>query len=295
MFYSLAELVQEAQNRSLPIGEIVLEGEIRLSGEARSAIQERMRQRLEVMRRSTSLGLKSPLHSISGLTQGSAHRFWNWLENGAQPLSGPLLSRAVALALSVSETNACMGCIVATPTAGAAGCLPAALFALQEQRGFSDDQLIQALFSAGGVGIVILNRAHVSGAAGGCQAETGSAAAMTAAAIVELLGGSPIQASHAAAIALKNMLGLVCDPIGGLVESPCTKRNAAAVAQAIVAADLALAGIESLIPADEVIDAMRRVGSHMDERLRETAEGGLAATPTGQQLSQHIWSKNNEL
>ncbi|MCA1954087.1 MAG: L-serine ammonia-lyase, iron-sulfur-dependent, subunit alpha [Anaerolinea sp.] len=294
MFHSLAELVQQAQARALPLWEIILEGEIKLSDEPRSVIWNRMRQRLEVMRRSTGQGLEAPLHSLSGLTRGSAHRFWNWLESGAQPLSGPLLSRAIARALSVSETNACMGCIVATPTAGASGILPALLFTLQEQRGFSDEQLIQALFTAGGVGVVILHRAHVSGAAGGCQAETGSAAAMTAAAIVELMGGSPAQASHAAAIALKNMLGLVCDPIGGLVEAPCTKRNAAGVAQALVAADLALAGVESLIPADEVIDAMRRIGNHMDESLRETAEGGLAATPTAQQLTQQIWSKSHE-
>jgi L-serine dehydratase len=294
MFYSLAELVQQAQTRSLPLWEIILEGEMKLSDEPRPVIWQRMSQRLQVMRHSASQGLETPLHSISGLTRGSAHRFWSWLENGAQPLSGPLLSRAMARALSISETNACMGCIVATPTAGAAGILPAVLLTLQEQRGFSDEQLIQALFTAGGVGVVIVHRAHVSGAAGGCQAETGSAAAMTAAATVELLGGSPAQASHAAAIALKNKLGQVCEPIAGLVAAPCTQSNAAAVAQALVAADLAMAGVESLIPADEVIDAMRHIGNHMDERLRETAEGGLAATPSAQQLAQQIWSKRNE-
>ena len=160
---------------------------------------------------------------------------------------------------------------------------------LQALRGFSDDHLVAALFTASGVGAVIVHRAHVSGAAGGCQAETGSAAAMAAAAAVELLGGAPHQSAHAVAITLKNMLGLVCDPVAGLVEVPCVKRNAAGTAQCFVAVDLALAGVESIIPPDEVIDAMAEIGRNMNERYRETAQGGLAATPTGKRLAKLVW------
>ncbi len=199
------------------------------------------------------------------------------------------MARAMARAMSVNEVNAGMGCIVATPTAGSAGILPGVLLTLQEAHGLSDEQLVEALFTAGGLGGVIVRRAHVSGAAGGCQAETGSAAAMAAAAAVELLGGSPRQSAQAVAITLANMLGLVCDPVAGLVEIPCVRRNAAGVAQCFVAIDLALAGIASAIPADEVIDAMAGIGRQMDERLRETAQGGLAATPTGRRLAKEVW------
>ena len=196
---------------------------------------------------------------------------------------------AVARAMAVNEVNAGMGCIVATPTAGSAGILPAVLLTLQEARGFGDEDLVRALFTASGIGAVIVRRAHVSGAAGGCQAETGSAACMAAGAAVELLGGTPHQSAHAVAITMKNMLGLVCDPVAGLVEVPCVKRNAAGAAQCFIAVDLALAGVESIIPADEVIDAMAQIGRRMDERFKETAQGGLAATPTGRRLARMVW------
>jgi L-serine dehydratase len=249
-----------------------------------------MRRRLEVMRHSTEQGLAQPIISLSGISGGSAYRFWNWLDDH-QPLTGPILSRALARAMAVNEVNAGMGCIVATPTAGSAGILPGVLLTLQEARGFTDDQLVAALFTASGIGAVIVRRAHVSGAAGGCQAETGSAAAMAAGAAVELLGGSPQQSAQAVAITLKNMLGLVCDPVAGLVEVPCVKRNAAGAAQCFIAVDLALAGVESVIPPDEVIDAMASIGRRMDERFRETAQGGLAATPTGKRLAQLVWAE----
>lgn len=194
--------------------------------------------------------------------------------------------------MAVNDINTEMGCIVATPTAGPAGILPAVLVTLQEERDFGDDQLVNALFTAGGIGAVIVSRAHVSGAEGGCQAETGSAAAMTAGAAAELLGGTPNQAAQAVAIALKNMLGLVCDPVAGLVEVPCVKRNAAGVAQCFVAVYLALAGVESVIPPDEVIDAMESLGRKMDVRFKETAQGGLAATPTGKRLAKLVWAEN---
>jgi L-serine dehydratase len=290
MFDSMAEMVERAETSGQPLHEIVLQAEMAQSGGTRTDIWVRMRRRLEVMRRSTEQGLTQPVMSLSGISGGSAYRFWHWLDNH-QPLTGPILSRTLARAMAVNEVNAGMGCIVATPTAGSAGILPGVLLTLQESHGFTDDQLVGALFTASGIGAVIVRRAHVSGAAGGCQAETGSAAAMAAGAAVELLGGSPRQSAQAVAITLKNMLGLVCDPVAGLVEVPCVKRNAAGAAQCFIAVDLALAGVESVIPPDEVIDAMASIGRRMDERFRETAQGGLAATPTGKRLAQLVWAE----
>ena len=291
MFSSLAEMVDAAEQQGKPLYDIVITAELKQSRRTREEIWERMRQRLLVMRRSAEMGIAQPVRSLSGISGGSAYKFWQWLEAGNQPLCGPILSRAVAHAMAVNEVNAGMGCIVATPTAGSAGILPGVLLTLQTVRGFSDDDLVAALFTASGIGAVIIHRAHVSGAAGGCQAETGSAAAMAAGAAVELLGGTPHQSAHAVAITLKNMLGLVCDPVAGLVEVPCVKRNAAGAAQCFVAVDLALAGVESVIPPDEVIDAMAEIGRNMNERYRETAQGGLAATPTGKRLAKLVWSE----
>lgn len=290
MFDSMVEMMERAAATGQPLSEIVIQAEVAQSGETREAIWSRMQRRLEVMRHSTEQGLAQPIISLSGISGGSAYRFWRWLDDH-QPLTGPILSRALARAMAVNEVNAGMGCIVATPTAGSAGILPGVLLTLQEARGFTDDQLVAALFTASGIGAVIVRRAHVSGAAGGCQAETGSAAAMAAGAAVELLGGTPQQSAQAVAITLKNMLGLVCDPVAGLVEVPCVKRNAAGAAQCFIAVDLALAGVESVIPADEVIDAMASIGRRMDERFRETAQGGLAATPTGKRLAQLVWAE----
>ncbi len=287
MFDSLADMVAQAEARRLPLHELVLEAETVNSGQSRLQLRTRMRERLEVMRRAAEQGIHRPVMSLSGISGGNAHRFWQWLADH-EPLTGPILSRAVARAMAVNEVNAGMGCIVATPTAGSAGILPAVLLTLQEARGFDDEALVDALFTAAGIGAVIIRRASVSGAAGGCQAETGSAAAMAAGAATELLGGTPRQAAQAVAITLKNMLGLVCDPVAGLVEVPCVKRNAAGAAQCFIAVDLALAGVESVIPPDEVIDAMASIGRHMDERFKETAQGGLAATPTGRRLAQIV-------
>ena len=291
MYPSLAEMVDAAEQQGKPLHDIVITAELKQNRRTREEIWERMRQRLLVMRRSAEMGVAQPVRSLSGISGGSAYKFWQWLDAGNQPLSGPILSRAVAHAMAVNEVNAGMGCIVATPTAGSAGILPGVLLTLQAARGFSDDDLVAALFTASGIGAVIIHRAHVSGAAGGCQAETGSAAAMAAAAAVELLGGTPHQSAQAVAITLKNMLGLVCDPVAGLVEVPCVKRNAAGAAQCFVAVDLALAGVESVIPPDEVIDAMAEIGRNMNERYRETAQGGLAATPTGKRLAKLVWSE----
>jgi len=288
MHQSIADLVSAAESAKTSIAEMVIRQEMENTAQTREAVWAMMAARLDVMRASAAEGLARPVRSLSGLLRGNAHRYAAWLKEDHPRASSGVLSAAIARALSVSEVNASMGCIVATPTAGAAGTLPAVLLSLQEAHRLSDDQMISALFTAAGFGSVIMLRATVSGAAAGCQAETGSAAAMAAAAGVEALGGSPEQAAHAAAFALQNMLGLVCDPIGGLVEVPCVFRNAGAVAQSLVAIDLALAGLQNPIPADEVIDAMERIGNRMDERFKETAQGGVAATPTGRYLSRTL-------
>jgi L-serine dehydratase len=289
MFDSLAEMIVLAETQGQPLHEIVIAREVEQSGRDRQTVWDLMHKRLLVMRQSTEEGIARPVKSLSGISGGNAWQLWQQLESGYQPITGPILSRAIARAMAVNEVNAGMGCIVATPTAGSAGILPGVLLTLQEAYGFSDEQLVNALFTASGVGAVIARRASISGAAGGCQAETGSAAAMAAAASVELLGGTPYQSGQAVAITLKNMLGLVCDPVAGLVEVPCVKRNAAGAAQCFIAVDMAMAGITSVIPPDEVIDAMARIGRRMDPRFKETAEGGLAATPTGQRLAAMIW------
>ncbi len=293
MFESLEELVQEAENTGQSLAEIVIAAEVENSGLGRDEVRAKMGKRLQVMQQSAQQGLDQPIKSLSGISGGSAHKYWLWLD-GNKPVTGSILSRAVARALAVNEVNAGMGCIVATPTAGSAGILPATLITLQEEYRFSDDEIIDALFVASGIGMVVVNRANVSGAMGGCQAETGSAAAMAAGASVALLGGSPRQSAHAAGITLKNMLGLVCDPVAGLVEVPCVKRNAAGVAQCFVAIDLAMAGVESVIPPDEVIDAMAQIGRVMHRDLKETGLGGLAATPTGRRLAKLVWAGSGE-
>ena len=290
MFDSLAEMIALAETKRQPLHQIVISREAALTDRTPEMLWAMMHKRLEVMRHSTEEGVSRPVRSLSGISGGGARKLWQQLESGYQPITGPILSRAIARAMAVNEVNAGMGCIVATPTAGSAGILPGVLLTLQEAYGFSDEQLAGALFTASGVGAVIARRASISGAAGGCQAETGSAAAMAAAAAVELLGGSPPQSGQAVAITLKNMLGLVCDPVAGLVEIPCIKRNAAGAAQCFIAVDLALTGIESVIPPDEVIDAMATIGRRMDPRFKETSEGGLAATPTGRKLAQIVWS-----
>lgn len=294
MFASLADMVAAAEEQGQPLSEVVLAAELKHSRKPRGEVWERMRERLLVMRRSAMLGVAEPVRSLSGISGGSAYQLWQWLQAGHEPLTGPILSRAIARAMAVNEVNAGMGCIVATPTAGSAGILPGVLLTLQEARGFTDDELVAALFTASGIGAVIVHRAFVSGAAGGCQAETGSAAAMAAGAVVELLGGTPQQSAHAVAITLKNMLGLVCDPVAGLVEAPCVKRNAAGAAQCFIAIDLAMAGVQSIIPPDEVIDAMAEIGRDMNERYRETAKGGLAATPTGKRLARMVWHEKQD-
>ena len=239
----------------------------------------RMRQALAVMRESVSQGLDPKTRSVSGLTGGNAAKYMAAALTG-RTAGGSLMGRICARSLAVAECNAAMGRIVAAPTAGACGILPAALLTMQEEYGYTDGQLVDALYVAGAFGLVIANRASIAGAQGGCQAECGSAAGMTAAAITFLKGGSPRQQADACAFALMNLMGLVCDPVHGLVEVPCVFRNVGAVSVALSAADMALSGIDCPIPCDEVIDAMRQVGDALPSTLRETGEGGCAACPS---------------
>ena len=277
MEYSLASLVSSAEG--VGIARAARLNEIRYNGLKAEEINERMRQALAVMRQSAERGFDPGTHSMSGMTGGQAAKLMAAAQDG-RTAGGGYLGRAAARALAIAESNAAMGKIVAAPTAGACGILPAALLTAQEEYGLTDDQLIDGLIVAGAVGEVIAARASISGAQGGCQAECGSAAAMAAAALVCVRNGTAQQCADACGFALMNIMGLVCDPVRGLVEVPCVYRNASGVAGAFVAADLALAGIPCPLPPDEVIDAMKAVGEQLPPSLRETGEGGCAACPS---------------
>ena len=285
---SLAELVAAAEAENMTLSAYVMKDQVAIAEKTEEELFKNMERALQVMKESVEDGLDPVKRSASGLTGGDAFKMNEAVKNGRN-ICGPFFGKAMVKALAVSQTNACMGRIVASPTAGSCGILPSALLTLAEERNIPDKDLVMALFTASAVGIVIATNASVAGAAGGCQAECGAASAMAAAAMVELCGGTPKQCEHACAIALKNILGLVCDPVAGLVEIPCIKRNAGGVGNAMVAAELALAGIESHIPADEVIVAMKKVGDTMSPALKETAEGGLACTPTGKKLCEKVF------
>ncbi len=288
MFRNVAELVELAQSKNMPISEIMIEQEMDFRGSSRDQVYEQMKNNLEVMEQAVERGINEDVRSHSGLTGGDAVLLQNYMKTG-NSLSGHTMLDAVSKAIATNEVNAAMGTICATPTAGSAGVVPGTLFAIREKVNPTEEQMVRYLFTSGAFGFVVANNASISGAEGGCQAEVGSATGMAAAAIVELRGGTPEQSSHAFAIALKNMLGLVCDPVAGLVEVPCVKRNAMGASNALVAADMSLAGIKSRIPCDEVIDAMYKIGQTMPSALRETAQGGLAATPTGRELEAKIF------
>ncbi|MFZ7103732.1 MAG: L-serine ammonia-lyase, iron-sulfur-dependent, subunit alpha [Peptococcaceae bacterium] len=283
-YRTVKELIGEAESRETTIGYIIKEIEAWSQESSPEIVEERMLEQWRVMQEAARLGLAQPKKSMGGLIGGEGKKLNDYLGRN-KTLAGPQINKAVSRALAVAEVNASMGKIVAAPTAGACGILPGVLITIQEQLAASDRQAVESLFTASGIGIIIAQRACISGAAGGCQAECGAAAAMAAAAAVELAGGTPGQAGEACAIALKNVLGLVCDPVAGLVEVPCAKRNALGASLALTAADMALAGIKSIIPVDEVIVAMGEVGHCLPESLRETARGGLAATPTGQEIA----------
>jgi len=275
--------VIEAEARGLKISEVVYQNEMESSQQSEEVIFQRMRKNLKVMREAVAAGLSGERRSLSGLVGGDAAKVEKRRRTG-ESLAGEQISGAIAKALAVTEINACMGKIVAAPTAGSCGVIPAVLLTVEETHKVSEQELLLALFTAGGLGMIIAERANVSGSEGGCQAEIGSATAMAAAAAVELAGGTPRQTADAAAIAMKSMLGLVCDPVGGLVEVPCVKRNATGATIALTAAEMALSGVKSAIPIDEVIDAMGEIGKQMPCALKETAQGGLAVTPTGRRI-----------
>lgn len=282
MYRALADAIRDAEQQGISLARLALETEAKDQGRAVEEIRAALRRALQVMRGAVERGMVGDLHSASGLVGGDAAK----LRNGPDgPLAGTPFRDILARALAVQEVNAAMGVIVAAPTAGGAGVLPAVLTGLAEARRLSDDAVVDALAVAGLIGAVIAERASLSGAEGGCQAETGAAAAMAAGAATEMLGGTPAQVGHATALAMQGTLGLVCDPLGGLVELPCVFRNATGSAIALTGIELALAGVEFRIPVDEVIDVMGEIGASMDVRYRETAGGGLAATPTGRRLA----------
>ena len=280
MFTSLEEIVRKSKLENKPVSELMIEQEIELNGVTRSAVKKLMKRNLNVMMQAVEEGLAG-VSSKTGLTGGDAKRLQEYINSG-KSITGSDFLNGVAAAIATNEVNASLGLICATPTAGSAGVLPGCIHALKQKFDIDEETQLKMLFTAGAFGFVVANNASCSGAEGGCQAEIGSASAMAAAAIVEAMGGDAETSAHAFAIALKNMLGLVCDPVAGLVEVPCVKRNAAGASTALMAADLALAGIKSRIPADEVLEAMYKIGLEMSTTLKETARGGLAITKTGE-------------
>ncbi|MDT8859066.1 L-serine ammonia-lyase, iron-sulfur-dependent, subunit alpha [Alkalihalobacillus sp. MEB130] len=288
MFRNVAELIELAESSNKKISDVMIEQEVEVTGRTVEEIKGQMQKNLQVMKAAVERGITEKVRSVSGLTGGDAVLLQEYIKKGNY-LSSETVLDAVSKAVATNEVNAAMGTICATPTAGSAGVVPGVLFGMTKKLEPTDEQMVHYLFVAGAFGFVVANNASISGAAGGCQAEVGSATGMAAAALVELAGGTPSQSAEAMAIALKNMLGLVCDPVAGLVEVPCVKRNAIGASIAVVAADMALAGITSRIPCDEVIDAMYKIGQTMPEALRETAQGGLAATPTGRELEAKIY------
>jgi len=283
-YSSVEELIKLAEENDTTISEIVQLVEKEESEESISEIRKKMMTNLIVMKDAVHRGLSGEIKSSSGLVGGESHLF---LEND-QLLTDGLYKQVIAYGLAVAEVNAGMGRIVAGPTAGSSGIIPAVIIAMGEKLNFSDEEMCDALFTASGFGEIVALNATLAGAAGGCQAECGAAAAMAAGAAVEMLGGTPEMAAQAFALALKNLLGLVCDPVAGLVEVPCVKRNGFSAAHAITAVSMAMSGIESVIPPDEVISAMAEIGDLMHSSLKETAEGGLAVTPTGLKIKERL-------
>lgn len=279
---SMQEIFDKILAENKPFWQVVRDTDVEERQVTAEASFEKMRVTWRAMLESVDT-YRADRRSVSGLVGGDAQRMWDYAA-ARETLCGPYLQEVIATALCVAESNACMSRIVAAPTAGACGVLPAVLVPLYRRGTVDEDDIVRALYVAAGIGAVIGYRASISGASGGCQAEVGTAAAMAAGALVDLRGGGPEQIGHAAAMALKNLLGLVCDPVAGLVEVPCVKRNVIGAVNAVSAADMALAGIESRVPVDQVIDCMGAVGRRLPVELRETSLGGLAATPFGQSV-----------
>ena len=290
MYNSAKDILALIGTSNKSIADIAIENEIEIWETTKEEILQKLEERYDIMYTACHQGLEKAITSISGLTGGTGKRMWDYIQSG-KTIGDTTALKGVAYALSCSEVNSSMGLIVAAPTAGACGILPGALIAVAEKVNVSKEEVILALACAAAVGQIITKNATVSGAEGGCQAECGSAASMAAAAITQMCGGTPEQAFDAAAIAMQNVMGLVCDPVAGLVEMPCTKRNASGVTNAVLCADMVLAGIQSKIPFDEVVDAMYKVGKALPTTLRETALGGVAVTPTGLAMKEKVFGK----
>ena len=288
LFHTAQELLRLSDKYRMSISNIAINYEMGISDKTKSEVMEKMQRNLDVMREAVAVGLKNTKKSFSGMSGGNAKKFYEYYKSKKKKLVSQTSLKAMAYALAVTESNAQMGRIVAFPTAGASGTIPGAVLALAEDHKMSDEKIMSGLFTASAVGLIIAENATLAGAYGGCQAEVGSATAMAAAAVTDMRGGTPKQCLDAASIALKNLLGLSCDPLGGLVEVPCIKRNAQAVVQAFSASEMAMAGVESFVPFDDVVKAMKNTGELMPSALRETALGGLAITPTGCRIRQKM-------
>ncbi|MGL5694390.1 MAG: L-serine ammonia-lyase, iron-sulfur-dependent, subunit alpha [Peptostreptococcaceae bacterium] len=287
-FTSGQELLEMCNKYNMPIHEVCLEREVELSGLSKEDIRAKMQHSLNIMKAATEKAVEEDIKSVGGLIGGEAKKL-TIFRNNSKSVCGPLMNKALVAAMGTMEVNASMGLIVAAPTAGSCGILPGAVVTIGKEYELTDEQMLDSLFTASAIGAIITRNATVAGAEGGCQAETGAAAAMAAAGVVEMMGGTPEQAVHAASHCLQNVMGLVCDPIAGLVEAPCQGRNAIGVANALISAELCLAGILNIIPFDETVEAMYKVGKGLPMELRETALGGVAATCTGCSLTNKIF------
>lgn len=295
MFDSIRETIDYAVENNMSFADIMVKEEMELSGKSRDEVRAQMKQNLDVMRDAVIKGTTGDgVESVTGYTGHDAAKLRDYNETH-HALSGYEMIDAVKGAIATNEVNAAMGIICATPTAGSSGTIPGALFKLEKTHDLTEEQMIDFLFTSALFGRVVANNASVAGATGGCQAEVGSASAMAAAAAVAIFGGSPEASGHAMALAISNLLGLVCDPVAGLVEIPCVMRNAIGSGNALISADLALAGIESRIPVDEVIEAMDKVGRNLPASLRETGLGGLAGTPTGEAIKRKIFGTAGDM
>ena len=283
---SMKEIFERSARENIPFWEIVLQYDMEERQVSRQASMAKMLSTWQAIQDAAD-SYTGTQRSVSGLVGGDGLKMRLYARRG-ESIGGEFMDEVIVQAISMAESNACMRRIVAAPTAGSCGVVPAVLLPLCEREHYTQHELLEALYVASGIGAVIAYRAGISGAAGGCQAEIGTASAMAAGALVTLRGGTNEQIGHAVAMALKNLMGLVCDPVAGLVEVPCVKRNVIGAVNAISAADMALAGIESRIPVDEVIDAMGEVGRRMPVEFRETALGGLAATPTGKAVKERM-------
>lgn len=287
MYRSGKDIIKLCSDKSIPIWKLALESEVEDTNSSESEVMKKMREVLKVMKKSSTAGVKNNRKTLGGIIGGESLKIKKRLES-KDTLCGPLINKAIMKAFSTSQHNASMGKICAAPTAGSSGIIPAAVLTVMEEYDLKEGDALKGLLTSSSVGKVITVNATVSGAEGGCQAECGAAAAMASAAVVEMLGGTPEMALDAASISLKNIMGLVCDPIAGLVESPCSKRNASGVVNALISAEMALAGIKSVIPFDEVVEAMYIIGKDMHSDYKETAKGGIAGTPTGIKIKENI-------